>query len=403
MHPCSNRHCKPATASSAASPSSKPSASSVLLAEYLRALVAEKVLDLATADLASDAYNRVRYSAAGDDDPQVSEAATALYPVAERLAAMSREDRQQLAARISARIQSTPTEQTWDQETEHPTAAQKTTVPAARSTRAARHSDAPRSSVEKATRSLELADPLDAPEGSTPAGNARRAPRPRVRVELAAVAALVTFFGGYLFRDSANEVGRLGDDIENGPNQLSARDAWKNTELWVHGIRFRAEEEARARRFGKARLALELALAYEPGASSLLNDLAALYLAPDETGATNPKRALELAERALEYTRQPVVLDTAAEAYFQCGYIREAIELEAESLAHASQSGGEDEEQAFRKHREKQLKKFQDADQVRTAQNRVLPGEFGPTVRGPAKSRIRGPLASRSSEKPAGS
>ena len=69
----------------------------VLLSEYLSALTAEDLLDVATAERVSAAYNRARYSAAADDYPDLREAVTSLNRVAQRLAALSPHDRQQIA------------------------------------------------------------------------------------------------------------------------------------------------------------------------------------------------------------------------------------------------------------------------------------------------------------------
>ena len=60
----------------------------------------------------------------------------------------------------------------------------------------------------------------------------------------------------------------------------------------------------------------------------------------------------------------PTVLETAAEAHFQCGNVREAIHLEEESLTRASQLGVDRE---FRQHLQKQLQRFQEAEPIRTA------------------------------------
>jgi hypothetical protein len=371
----------------------------VLLAEYLRALTAEDVLDLAAADQVSAAYNCVRYSAAGDGDPQVREAAATLDRVAERLAAMGPQDRQQIAARVCQRIQSLPAEQFLERDTERLGDARKTAVAPSRQTPATRKRHVANTSAENALSAAELSDPLDPFVSVSQDSNGRRSSRPRVPLELSAVVALATFFGGYFFRDGVNKTTDVGDEVgaNADPSHVSARDAWKNTELWVNGLRFRADEEARSQRYAKARRGFELALVYLPDNPSILNDLASLDLTPDEAGRTHPKRALELVQRALEFTRQPTVLDTAAEAQFQCGNIRAAIRLEGESLTHTLAS---EDEGGFRKYRETQLKKFQDADQIRTAQSPPPPNR---SSREPAKSRMNGPLASGPSDKPAGS
>jgi tetratricopeptide (TPR) repeat protein len=370
--------------------------SHVLPAEYLRALTTEGVLNAATADQVAAAYNRVRYSAAADNDPEVCEAVAALNRLAERLAAISPSDRQQVAARVCERIQSLPDAPLLERDTELSGACKTAVAPP----RQARRNRIAHATVEYAVGSPDLLEPF---ASETSAATRRRSMRPRVPVESAAVVALVTFFGGYFFRDGVNKTVEVGEDESSGagPNQVSARDAWKNTGLWVDGIHFRAEDEARSQRYGKARLAFELLLAYGPNNASALNNLASLYLTPDELGTTNPKRALELTARALEYTRLPVVLDTAAEAHFQCGNLCEAIRLEGESLTKGFESGDDDTE--FRKYRERQLKKFQDADRIRTAQTPPAAHGLGGPGGDPARSVMGGSLVSAPSGKPAGS
>ncbi len=163
----------------------------------------------------------------------------------------------------------------------------------------------------------------------------------------------------------------------------------------------RGDQDAQARHFQKARLELELVHAYVPKDAAVLNDLAALYLTRDETGRTDPKRALELIERALKITRQPTILDTAAEAHFQCGHIDEAIRLERESLskefAWSDASAG-----PFRQYRQQQLQRFREAEPVRTAQ--LPPGPTEPSLPAAetAKGKINAPLAAQPGN-PAGS
>ncbi|HEV3301662.1 MAG TPA: hypothetical protein VG055_18555 [Planctomycetaceae bacterium] len=394
----------------------------VLLSEYLSALTAEDLLDVATAERVSAAYNRARYSAAADDYPDLREAVTSLNRVAQRLAALSPHDRQQIAKRIQGRIQSQPAEQLAERETESLASGWKTAPPPQRSPQSARRRRATRSSVEPALCTLESSDengPLASP--ATPATR-KRSLSPRVSLASSAVAALVTFFGGYFFRDNGNKLPVVGTDgASYGSEEPGARDPWKDLELWLNGIRWRADEEARSRQDDRAkctapvglvrrcsaldRLGYELEIAYEPNNARMLNDLASMYLNPDLEDRTNPKRAWELAKRALDLTRQAAFLDTAAEAQYQCGNVREAIRLEKESLTKTVASAGDD--QKFRRYRENQLKKFQDADQIRTAAQAPLSplpesGISAPSI-DPSESEIRGPLASGPSRKPAGS
>ena len=126
----------------------------VLLSEYLSALLAEDVLDVATAERVSAAYNRARYSAAAADYPDLREAVTSLDQVAQRLAALSPKDRQQIANRIQNRIQS----QLAERETESLAGGWKTGAPPKRSPQSARrHRDA-RSGVQQGLCSSESSD-----------------------------------------------------------------------------------------------------------------------------------------------------------------------------------------------------------------------------------------------------
>jgi hypothetical protein len=392
----------------------------VLLSEYLFALTAEDVLDVATAERVSAAYNRAKYSVAADDYPDVREAVASLDRVAQRLAAQSPQDRQQIAKRIQDRIPTQPAEQLAERETESLAGGSKTAPPPQRSPQSARRHQDTRSGVEQAICSLESSDtngPLASPAAAPPA-TGKRSRSPRISLALAAVAALVTFIGGYFFRDAVNKLPVVGTDgASYGSEEPGARDPWKDLELWLNGIRSPADEEARSRQDDRAkcaipvslvrrcgaldRLGYELGIAYEPNNASVLNDLASMYL----EDRTNPKRALELAKRALDLTRKTAFLDTAAEAQYRCGNVREAIRLEQESLTKTVASAGDDQE--FRQYRESQLKKFQDAEQIRTAAQAPLsplPGSgiSAPSIN-PGKSESRGPLASGPSSKPTGS
>jgi hypothetical protein len=281
----------------------------VLLAEYLSALTAEGVLDVATAEQVCAAFNGVRYSSVPVDDAQLSEAIASLEQVGARFAAMTPEERQQLAERVCGLVQL-------------PAIAQQNHI-------------GPRNQIdceagEGAGSPPEFSDQLDRFVSSSPPANRRRSPLPRVSLQLCGLAVLATFFGGYFFREAINKRAGAGDDFSN------------------------------------ARV-LELVVAYAPDNPMALNDLAALYLIPDERGGTSrPLRALDLAERALDFSREPLILDTAAEAQFQCGNIREAIRLEQESLIEAFEDG-EGQFSALQNYRKKQLQKFRDAGQVRSA------------------------------------
>jgi hypothetical protein len=253
----------------------------VLLSEYLSALTAENVLDVATAERVSAAYNRAMYSAAAADSRDVREAVTSLDRIAQRLAALSPQDRQQIAKRIQDRIQSQPAEQLAERETESLAGGWKTGAPPKRSPQSTRRHRDTRSSVEQALCSLESSDangPLASP---VPPATRKRLLSPRVSLALSAVAALVTFFGGYFFRDNVNKLAVVGTDGASfGSEELGARDPWKDLELWLNGIRWRADEAARSQHDDKAkcaapvglvrrcsaldRLGYELRITYEP-------------------------------------------------------------------------------------------------------------------------------------------
>ena len=266
--------------------------SHVLPAEYLRALTTEGVLDAATADQVAAAYNRVRYSAAADDDPEVCEAVEALEsgrraPGRHEPVQIGSKSRRTFASGFNCclprhSLSVTPS----------PWAAMQNrscTIAAASSRR--RRNRIAHATVENAVGSADLSDPLDpfVPNRLPPLANVRCGRG--FRSNWSAVVALVTFFGGYFFRDGVNKTVEVGDDgaSSSGPNQVSARDAWKNTGLWVDGIHFRADEEARSQRYGKARLAYELLLAYAPRNASAAQQPRLSLPDPRRTGDDQPQ------------------------------------------------------------------------------------------------------------------
>jgi hypothetical protein len=277
----------------------------VLLAEYLSALTAEGVLDVATAEQVCAAFNSARYSSVPVDDAHLSEAIASLERVGARLAAMTPEDRQQLAERVCSLVQL-------------PAVAQQNQI--------GRRNQIDCEAGEGAGSPPEFSDQLDRLVSCSPPANRRRSPLPRVSLQLCALAVLATFFGGYFFREAINKSAGAGDDLN---------------------VRV-----------------LERVVAYAPDNPTALNDLASLYL--ERGGTSRPLRALDLAERALDFSREPLILDTAAEAQFQCGHIREAIRLELESLIETCEDG-EGQFSELQNYRKKQLQKFRDADQVHNA------------------------------------
>ncbi len=81
-----------------------------------------------------------------------------------------------------------------------------------------------------------------------------------------------------------------------------------------------------------------------------LNNLAWLLIKERESDKAEKKRALTLAKMAVQLKRDPVFLDTLAEAYFANGMVEMAIEAAREALALAPSTG--------REYYEKQLQKF---------------------------------------------
>jgi hypothetical protein len=393
--------------------------SNVLWAEYLQALTAEDVLDVVTADGVSAAYNRVRYSAVPDDDREVSDAVVALDRVAADVAAMSSQARQKLAQRLSNRLTSAPADPFLERDTdlERDTEAlldgQATPVPPTRQKHVFRHDHEPRRDDTAGTSDEHRAFTSGALTSGAGASHFRdkRAllaaflpatirghwKLPRVSLGFAALAALGTFCSGYFFREALNPTADAGNDLSfasSGSDRASVKQLLRFPKLVRDAVRSRGDEEAPIRAYDQARLALQLVLAYAPENAGALNDLAQLYLTPDEAGTTNPERALRLTERALSASRESIVLDTAAEAQFRCGNVREAVRLAQEALAKGSDLGIARGEQ-FRAYRLKQLKKFQDADQIRTAQRAPdTPNEMAKPGTASAKSRIDAPLAS---------
>ncbi len=391
----------------------------ILLAEYLAALTAEEILDAATAGRLSAVYNRVRYSAVANDDPELREAIATLESVAARLTAWSADERRQVLRRVRARLPLPPADDDLERETACLSDA-RTPIPPTRhanadrysspQSRAARPSPRPHIEPAKANAALEdVSNPLDPldefdalPAAPAAAAKSGRVGLPRLSLELAAVVGLATFLSGYFVRDAFRKTVEVADEVGGSSGEhLTLNDAWKDQGAWVHGVRARGDQDAQARHFQKARLELELVHAYVPKDAAVLNDLAALYLTRDESGRTDPKRALELIERALTITRQPTILDTAAEAHFQCGHIDEAIRLERESLskelAWSNASAGQ-----FRQYRQQKLERFREAEPVRTAQLPAGPTEPSVPAAEAAKGKMNAPLAAQPGN-PAGS
>jgi hypothetical protein len=360
----------------------------VLLAEYLAALATERILDDDAVSQVSAAYNRLRYAPAADDDPQLAPAVAALETVARRLAELTAPERADLIRRVSARLPAQPADgaaidadvmagDALDRDTVC-LADARTPVPPTRSSAAARDGHFVAVAQPRSTGRTQPAEAIDDPAPP----KRSRAGRPRLSVELLALVALITFFSGYFSRELTNKaIDTAGDiDTPNAAGPTLARDAWKQRDLWGYCVRERAAEDARTKNYGKARLALELALADAPQDSAVLNDLAALYLLPDADGHTDAARALELIERALASTRQATILDTAAAAHFCCGHVGEAIRLEKESLA-CGQQLGETMTADFRERCRQQLERYQAAAQAETGTQAASPPKTPATSR----------------------
>jgi tetratricopeptide (TPR) repeat protein len=331
----------------------------VLLAEYLSALAAEDVLDAATAAQVSRTLNGLRYSVVPLDDGQIGEAAASLVRATDRLAAMSPEDRKQIAERVRNRIQRPAAEPAQHCQEGCTTDAPRTPVPPARQNHATRPNHEQSAIGQGNDRPFESIDPQDELIASLPQTNRRRGALPRISLELTALAALGTFFGGYFFRDAANKVADASALPVPFPTSPKRRPV---LEAWVETTRALGDAEAQAEHYPKARLALELALAYSPEDAKTLNNLAWYYLLSEKSG-TNPQRALKLVNRALELSRLGTYLDTAAEAHFQLGDFGEAVRLEREALITVKEEG----ERVDLRFLQRQLKKFEDAERAHSA------------------------------------
>jgi hypothetical protein len=341
----------------------------VLLTEYLNALIAEDVLDSAAAGQIADAYNRARYATDAGEQASVSDATSALQQIAVKLAAMTPEDRQQLAQRIRDRIDTPAEVEPYAGNRTGEVVVRKTPVLLTRQVGF---------ETEQGAGSLRLnaqsvsGDPFAT---SAPSSVWWRSTLRRRTLELFAIAALAIFFCGYFFRELANKTidpeyaaeasGEKSKAVPT-PAAANARNAEQLPKGVVDAVKTRALEETQRKQFGKARLGYEFLLAYSPEDPLVLNNLAWVYLFPDEAGTTNPQRSVELVSRALEMNRDALFLDTAAEAHFQCGHRREAIRLEQEAMLDAY-----DGESEFFPTFQKQLEKYRNfPDSPAANQNR---------------------------------
>lgn len=328
----------------------------ILLAEYFSALAAEDVLESDAAAQVATTLNSVRYSVVPVDDAQLSDATASLARVAAKLTAMSPEERQQIADRVRERIQRAVAEQARSREGERPLDSLRTPVPLAPHNHPVSKDRDDHSKVTSDDHRLEFDDERDLFLPALPATQSRRAGLPRVPMELAALAVLLTFFGGYFFRDAANKVAGASESSAQSILPIAGRTA---PGAWVDAVRSLGNAEARAKHYGKARLALELALPYSEEDPVELNKLAWFYLLPDQQAGTNPQRALQLVNQAMALNRAWDALDTAAEAHFQLGDFKEAIRLETEAINAPHERRSLNESASLKR----QLEKFQNAEQ----------------------------------------
>ncbi|HIC86169.1 MAG TPA: tetratricopeptide repeat protein [Desulfobacterales bacterium] len=106
----------------------------------------------------------------------------------------------------------------------------------------------------------------------------------------------------------------------------------------------------RRKRLEEALNTYERLLEIAPNHTVALNNLAWLLVVEAPEGLRDVRRALRLAQRAVELEKSSVVLDTLAEAYFANGMVAQAIETAREALSLAPKEG--------RQYYENQLKKF---------------------------------------------
>jgi Zn-dependent protease with chaperone function len=81
--------------------------------------------------------------------------------------------------------------------------------------------------------------------------------------------------------------------------------------------------------------AYEHAIQLSPNNAHVLNNLAWLYATCEDSAFKNPKKALDLARRATELSREPYVMDTLAESYYANNDIENALAAANQALAAA--------------------------------------------------------------------
>jgi tetratricopeptide (TPR) repeat protein len=326
---------------------------SALVTEYLAALTAENVVDAETAARVAATYHRLRYGAVDPGDLDVREAVARLEEAAKAVAAMPDAARHDLAERIGSRLL--------------PATAGETPPAAAQASVSHTRLDWGTIAIGKEL-VADLSNDADSfPDEDADSAFKSKAPKRRrdVRIrswplETVTLVMVGLILIGYVFRHGIDQA--IGPNAAEAPasgrSQVIAQDVWRHDDYWAANLRRRAQMEAAQKRDRTARLAYELLLSGVPRNAGTLNDLAWLYLTSDEPAVRDPKRGLELALRALAISRQPAILDTAAEARFQAGQTDEAVKLEQEALESLPRYFGFDDKQ-FRTLLQRQLDKFQ--------------------------------------------
>lgn len=115
-------------------------------------------------------------------------------------------------------------------------------------------------------------------------------------------------------------------------------------------------------KFEKAYMAYEKALQSDPGNTEIMNNLAWLLATCANERVRDPKRALELIQKAAMLSSTPEVLDTLAESYYVNGNLDEAVSVGKKALKAAREN---------RAYYEAQLNKFTQA--LRERERLTLP------------------------------
>jgi tetratricopeptide (TPR) repeat protein len=320
------------------------------MAEYLEALVAESVIDPKTSALVGSAYNRLHYGSLDPDAFELRQASQCLRDVVVAIAALSGDARGLIAERVRRRL-SIPA----------PGEAALVRPGETESTDFEPRFEASRvASYEDLGERLPADDPNQKP-GSK--GSRRREIRINsVPLETATLVVVGLVVGGYILRGGADQAIAPGSSNAGSSKRtkVGAGDVWRHEDYWAANLRHRAQTEAARKQEQSARLGFELLISEVPKDAGALNDLAWLYLTSEDLSLRNPQRGLELALRALAISRQPAILDTAAEAEYQTGRPDEAIKLEQEALDLVPRFSGFQDTQFLTTLR-RQLEKFQGA------------------------------------------